>query len=73
MKLKVKKISQGPVLAKGTAQVTDSTSCGVVRANGTSVGGCSTDTGNGGTLTYGVSPRNGGSAQAQYTSSVTCC
>lgn len=73
MKLQINKVNQGPVLAKGaTTPVTDSTSCGVVSANGTSVAGCATTTDNGGTWTYGAGPQNGGNVQVQYQNS-NCC
>lgn len=72
MKLHINKVNQGPVLAKGTVAVTDSTSCGYVSPNGVSNAGCSTTTSSSGTVTYGVGPQNGGNAQVQYTNS-NCC
>lgn len=75
MKLNLKKINQGPVLAKGaTVPVSDGTNCGVVDVNGSSMGGCVTTTNNGnGNVSYGVSPSNGGSAGVQYSYTGNCC
>ena len=69
MQLNVKKINQGPVLAKGTVAVTDSTSCGVVKPNGVNSAGCTTTTGNDGTITYGT---NGSSSNIQYNAPCNC-
>lgn len=71
MKLNVQKISQGPVLAKGsTVAVTDSTDCGWV---GKPVGaGCTTNLGTGnGQVSYGYNP-NTQTASVQYTNN-SCC
>jgi hypothetical protein len=70
MKLNVKKVNQGPVLAKGgTVPVTSDTSCGYVEPNGVGSLGCATNTGGGGTVTYGAT---GSSANVQYTAPCNC-
>lgn len=69
MQLSVKKSNQGPVLAKGTVEVSDSTSCGYVKPNGVNSAGCETKTNNGGTVTYGT---DGKSVNGQYKAPCSC-
>jgi hypothetical protein len=69
MKLKVKKVNQGPVLAKGEVQVTDSTTC---QPTGVISGSCTTQVGGGATVTVGAGTQNGGNASVTYNSPCNC-
>jgi len=69
MKLNIKKVNQGPVLAKGGVQVTDSTSCQIT---GAISGSCTTQMGGGATVTVGAGTQNGGNASINYNSPCSC-